>query len=62
MNLRVKASLSRVSKNAIQWKNSNEGVVALVLLAVTWRSDNEPPQIEHFQNAFEAVGVGQMFR
>ncbi len=31
------------------------------VLAVTWPKDRRRPTIEHFQNAFEAVGRGQMF-
>lgn len=31
------------------------------VVAVTWPDDNQKPAIEHFQNAFEAVGRGQMF-
>ena len=32
------------------------------VVAVIWPDDDRPPQIEHFRNAFEAVGQGQMFR
>jgi putative endonuclease len=32
------------------------------VVAVTWRTGERKPVIEHFQNAFEAVGRGQMFR
>lgn len=31
------------------------------VVAVTWRDVNEPPVIEHFQNAFAPVGSGQFF-
>ena len=31
------------------------------VVAVTWPSKTRRPQIEHFPNAFEAVGAGQMF-
>ena len=31
------------------------------VLAVTWPKDAKKPQIEHYQNAFEATGRGQMF-
>lgn len=31
------------------------------VIAVTWPDDQRLPQIEHVQNAFEAVGEGQMF-
>jgi putative endonuclease len=32
------------------------------VVAVIWPDDARPPQIEHFRDAFEAVGHGQMFR
>jgi putative endonuclease len=31
------------------------------VLALTWPKDAKKPKIEHYQNAFEAVGRGQMF-
>ncbi len=31
------------------------------VIAVTWPGDTQPPQIEHFINAFEPVGKWQMF-
>jgi putative endonuclease len=32
------------------------------VVAIVWPNDRTPPQIEHFRNAFEPVGRGQMFR
>jgi putative endonuclease len=32
------------------------------VVAIVWPDDSTPPQIEHFRNAFEPVGRGQMFR
>ena len=32
------------------------------VIAILWPDDRTPPQIEHFKNAFEPVGRGQMFR
>ena len=31
------------------------------VVAIIWPSGNEPPQIQHYINAFEPVGFGQMF-
>jgi len=31
------------------------------VIAVTWADDNRDPVIEHFENAFEAVGKWQLF-
>ena len=31
------------------------------VLAITWPDGTRKPKIEHFKNAFEAVGRGQMF-
>jgi putative endonuclease len=32
------------------------------VVAITWPGDKADPQIEHFRNAFDAVGRFQMFR
>jgi putative endonuclease len=32
------------------------------VVAIIWPDDRRPPSLEHFRNAFEAVGRGQMFR
>jgi putative endonuclease len=32
------------------------------VVAIVWPDDSTPPHIEHFRNAFEPVGRGQMFR
>ncbi|HKI16449.1 MAG TPA: YraN family protein [Isosphaeraceae bacterium] len=31
------------------------------VVAIVWPDDRQPPRIEHYRNAFEAVGRGQMF-
>ncbi len=31
------------------------------VVAIIWPSGNQPPQIQHYLNAFEPVGFGQMF-
>lgn len=32
------------------------------VVAIVWPDERDRPQIEHYPNAFEAVGRGQMFR
>jgi putative endonuclease len=32
------------------------------VVAIVWPDDRKPPAVEHFRNAFEASGRGQMFR
>src|SRR5262245_12014694 len=32
------------------------------VVAIVWPDDRGTPSVEHFRNAFEAVGRGQMFR
>ena len=32
------------------------------IVAIVWPDDQSPPRIEHFKNAFDAVGRWQMFR
>lgn len=31
------------------------------IIAIVWPDDRQPPKIEHFRNAFEAPGKGQLF-
>lgn len=31
------------------------------VIAIVWPDDGEDPELTHYQNAFEAVGSGQMF-
>jgi putative endonuclease len=31
------------------------------VVAVTWPDDAKPPTVEHYKNAFDAIGRGQMF-
>jgi putative endonuclease len=31
------------------------------VVAITWPNNDQPPRIEHYVNAFEPVGFGQMF-
>ena len=31
------------------------------VVAIIWPQGNEPPQIQHYINAFEAVGFGQLY-
>jgi putative endonuclease len=32
------------------------------VVAIVWPDDRKPPLVEHYRDAFPAVGVGQMFR
>ena len=40
---------------------SAEVISRFDVVAVTWPADQPRPHIEHFQNAFDAVDLGQMF-
>ena len=45
---------------------TREGVVdrpcRFDVVAIVWPDDRQPPAVEHFRDAFEASGHGQMFR
>jgi putative endonuclease len=51
------AALQFMSKNGLLEERSRFDIVAIV-----WPDDRSPPRIEHFRNAFEAIGRYQMFR
>ena len=51
------AALHFLKKHGLLEQRSRFDVVAII-----WPEDDNPPQIEHIRDAFEAVGRGQMFR
>ncbi|QEH38294.1 hypothetical protein OJF2_68920 [Aquisphaera giovannonii] len=51
------AALHFLKKRGLLDRRSRFDVVAIV-----WPDDGRPPQVEHFRDAFEARGRGQMFR
>lgn len=52
----TQSALSFLKRNDLLENSSRFDVVA-----ITWPANVRRPTIEHFQNAFEAVGQGQMF-
>lgn len=54
----------RLTRLALSWLRRHdllENSSRFDIVAVTWPDDQCPPLIEHFKNAFEATGHGQMF-
>ena len=54
--------LTNVSMQFLRRYNLLEVRSRFDVVAIVWPDDRTPPQIEHFRNAFEPVGRGQMFR
>jgi putative endonuclease len=54
--------LTNVSMQFLRRYNLLEVRSRFDVIAIVWPDDRTPPQIEHFRNAFEPVGRGQMFR
>jgi putative endonuclease len=54
--------LTNVSMQFLRRYNLLEVRSRFDVVAIVWPNDRTPPQIEHFRNAFEPVGRGQMFR
>lgn len=53
-----------LTKAAMFWLKQNqllEHKARFDIVAVVWPDDSKQPQIEHFENAFEAADFGQMF-
>ncbi|MEO8495327.1 MAG: YraN family protein [Planctomycetota bacterium] len=53
--------LTRVALSYLRRHDLLEHSARFDVVAVTWPADQKRPTIEHFKNAFEAVGSGQMF-
>ncbi len=53
--------LTRVALSYLRRYDLLEYPARFDVVAITWPDGQRKPTIEHFQNAFEAVGVGQMF-
>jgi putative endonuclease len=54
----------RLTKLALHYLQANrllEHAARFDVLAVSWPANRKEPEIVHYQNAFEAVGRGQMF-
>ena len=53
--------LTRVALSYLRRHDLLEYRARFDVIAIIWPSDQKQPTIEHIQNAFEAVGSGQMF-
>lgn len=53
--------LTRVALSYLRRHDLLEYSARFDVVAVTWPVDQKRPTIEHIKNAFEAVGIGQMF-
>ncbi len=54
--------LTNVAMQFMRRYNVLEARSRFDVVAIVWPNDRTRPQIEHFRNAFEPVGRGQMFR
>jgi putative endonuclease len=53
--------LTRVALSFLKRHGLLERAARFDVIAVTWEDQRRPPTVEHYKNAFEAVGKGQMF-
>jgi putative endonuclease len=53
--------LTRVALSYLRRHDLLEHRARFDVVAITWPAEKKKPTIEHIVNAFEAVGVGQMF-
>jgi putative endonuclease len=53
--------LTRVALSFLKRHGLLESSARFDVIAVTWEDQKRRPTIEHYKNAFEAVGEGQMF-
>ncbi len=56
------ARLSRLALAYLKRHDLLDCAARFDVVAITWPAESREPQVEHFRNAFEAVGRGQMFR
>lgn len=59
---RKQAKLTRLALNYLKRHGLLECSARFDVVAVTWADHAQAPKVVHHINAFEAVGVGQMFR
>lgn len=58
------AKQRRLTRLALAWLKRHElleNSARFDVVAITWPHEDQPPEIRHFPNAFEAVGRGQFF-
>ena len=55
------ARLTRLALAFLKRHDLLESAARFDIVAITWRDGTAAPEIEHFVNAFEAVGRGQMY-
>ena len=53
--------LTRIALSYLRRHELLENPARFDVVGITWPDDRSPPVIEHFRNAFEPVGHGQMF-
>ena len=53
--------LTNLAVYFLQAKRLLDRAARFDVLAVSWPANRKDPEIVHYQNAFEAVGRGQMF-
>jgi putative endonuclease len=53
--------LTRLALAFLKRHDLLENAARFDVLAITWPETSQRPTIEHFKNAFDAVGRGQMF-
>jgi putative endonuclease len=53
--------LTRLALGWLKQHDLLESAARFDVVAVTWADDRRRPTVEHFPNAFEAVGRWQMF-
>jgi putative endonuclease len=53
--------LTRVALSYLRRHDLLEYSARFDVIAITWPADQKQPTIEHIKNAFEAVGIGQLF-
>lgn len=54
----------KITRVALAWLKKHrrlEQPARFDVVSIVWPADSREPQIQHFQNAFEATGRGQMF-
>lgn len=53
--------LTRAAQGYLKWNHLTECRARFDVIAITWPSPSRPPEIIHYENAFEPVGKFQMF-
>ena len=53
--------MTKTSRSYLKWHRLTDQPARFDVIAIVWANDDSPPEIRHYENAFEPVGKFQFF-